>query len=384
MSVSCLCDMSRVEDCMACERLCKQARVGGFNGTEVLFPKLVEVVEHIQGYSAAGEHLWKAWISRFAGESVGHEHPKNYSASFLMSFLVYVKDVQYDQKDVHAQDGDMNRLVCSSAQRVVASVEPGMRSAVAIPCYVQDKYGGIPKYVYVSAANRQKLSSWYEGNFRRLQDRIHGWCFVFLDDVAMQNIIKSECSVREQRAFFAINPKYGAARSDFFRYHLMRSRGGMWLDAKSGLRMNLDRSLSRYFPLPPLVLGLWDIANQHQHIPEDVWDRGEIQNWWLLSAVGHPVWDAVLAGVCANIENYSLGKDGVGKLAVLKLTGPIAMSRILYPLLPQWPHLLRKATEFFFEYDMMVVDGRGKHELLQCESGGVVHYSMLKEPLVLR
>ena len=60
------------------------------------------------------------------------------------------------------------------------------------------------------AAAILKINAWYSycgsteaqsvargGNCRRLQGRTHGWSFDFLDDVAMQNIIQSECSVRE-------------------------------------------------------------------------------------------------------------------------------------------------------------------------------------------
>ena len=37
----------------------------------------------------------------------------------------------------------------------------------------------------------------------------------------------------EYNAYHKINPKYGAARADFFRYIIIRDQGGIYLDLKS-------------------------------------------------------------------------------------------------------------------------------------------------------
>ena len=152
----------------------------------------------------------------------------------------------------------------------------------------------------------------------------------------------------------------------------------MWLDGKSGFNGVLEKNLAKWLPLPPLVFGHWGWPNQHEHIPEDVHKKGEIQQWFLISAPQHPVWDEVLLKVVENIENYDEKVDGVGKFAVLKITGPIAMSRTLYPLLSQHPHLHVKDKELGMLYDCL-----GGHEKKQNMMGGGTHYSKLKEPIVL-
>jgi mannosyltransferase OCH1-like enzyme len=222
------------------------------------------------------------------------------------------------------------------------------------------------------------LDDWYKKHWLSLEERSPGWRVCFIDDNMMCDMIASECRPREVQAFKALNPKYGPARADFLRYHLMRSRGGMWLDGKSGFTGVLEENLAKWLPLPPLVFGHWGWPNQHDHIPEDVHKKGEIQQWFLISAPQHPVWDEVLYDVVENIENYDEKVDGVGKFAVLKITGPIAMSRTLYPLLSQHPHLHVKDKELGMLYDCL-----GGHEKKQTMMGSGTHYSKLNEPIVL-
>ena len=158
----------------------------------------------------------------------------------------------------------------------------------------------------------------------------------------------------------------------------MRSRGGLWLDGKSGFTGELEKNLARWQPLPPLIFGHWGFNNQHSEIPEDVHNRDEIQQWFLLSIPRHPLWDIVLADVVDNIEGYDAEVDGVGKQAVLKLTGPITLSRSLYPLLSHYPHLHVKDKDLGMLYDCL-----GSHAQKQKMLGPGTHYSKLKAPIVL-
>ena len=83
-----------------------------------------------------------------------------------------------------------------------------------------------------------------------------------------------------------------------------------------------------------------------------------------------------MEGVCTNIENYKFSSKVVGKHGVLSLTGPRAMSKIVYPMLHMYLHLL--------------VDGVGKlgidfyailnYKELVCQNdksvgNGIPHYS---------
>ncbi len=80
--------------------------------------------------------------------------------------------------------------------------------------------------------------------------------------------------------------------------------------------------------------------------------------------------------MCRNIEEYG-PHIGVGKQAVLCITGPIAMSKAMYPILRTCPHLLLKNKEYKFGYDMM-----GGYIKKQQQLGAGKHYSKLKEPVI--
>ena len=253
-----------------------------------------------------------------------------------------------------------------------------VRTMMCIPVKVQRPLGRIPKYIFVSAPSYDNVDQWYKTHWDSLQQRASGWTLCFVDDKAMCAMIDEECTPREARAFKALNPLYGPARADFLRYHLMRSRGGLWLDGKSGFTGELEKNLAKWQPLPPLIFGHWGWPNQTEEIPEDVHKKGEIQQWFLLSAPRHPLWDVVLADVVDNIENYDAKVDGVGKQAVLKLTGPITLSRSLYPLLSHYPHLHVKDKDLGMLYDCL-----GGHQNKQKMLGPGSHYSKLKVPIVL-
>ena len=94
--------------------------------------------------------------------------------------------------------------------------------------------------------------------------------------------------------------------------------------------------------------------------------------------------EAVVEGVCTNIEKYKYTSKTVRKPGVLDLTRPKAMSKIVYTVLHLHPHLL--------------VDGFAKlgidfHAILNYEEliskndksvgSGIRHYSLLSSPLVL-
>ena len=137
----------------------------------------------------------------------------------------------------------------------------------------------------------------------------------------------------------------------------------MWLDGKSGFKGDLNVNLGKWLPLPPLIFGHCGWPNQTENIPEDIHKKGELQQWFLFSQADHPLWNVVLKAVVENIENYQPGVNEVGKPGVLKLTGQIAMSRTLYPLLPFYSHLHVKDANLGFIYDCLGVHAKRHKQL---------------------
>ena len=65
---------------------------------------------------------------------------------------------------------------------------------------------------------------------------------------------------------------------------------------------------------------------------------GEFQQWHVIARPRHPFLAAVIDNVLANIETYRPWRHGTGKVGVLNVTGPVAYTRTLAPILSAYPH----------------------------------------------
>ena len=127
--------------------------------------------------------------------------------------------------------------------------------------------------------------------------------------------------------FLKIRLGYGAAKADFFRYLLMAERGGVYLDSKFDFSLPLDDMIKD----ESYLLTHWDNRRGEAH---EGWGlhrelssiRGEYVQGIIVTKPQSPILKQVLKNVIFNILHYSLIKDGVGQMAVLKVTGPIAYS----------------------------------------------------------
>lgn len=179
-----------------------------------------------------------------------------------------------------------------------------------------------------------------------------------------------------------INPKYGAARADFFRYILIYNEGGVYLDIKSSLTKPLneiltadDRYLLSHWQNDPKALHA-DMG-LHHCIPNAF---GEFQQWHVVAAKGHPFLKAVIENVSNNIQNYNPYIHDTGSWGVFNLTGPIAYSLAITPLVHLYPHRLeRDNTKFGLIYSIFQSKKVGftHHKLLK------KHYTLLDESLIV-
>lgn len=148
------------------------------------------------------------------------------------------------------------------------------------------------------------------------------------------------------RAFDAINPLYGTARADLFRYALIYKKGGVYMDAKSMagnissiLRHDDDMVVARW-PYSSIVR-LWSSLHLKRF-------QGEFQQWWLAASPRHPalkeVIDVTLKRV-SEYEEYPMSKSSCAEIRkmigdslllylinhckgtdILYLTGPFAFT----------------------------------------------------------
>lgn len=161
------------------------------------------------------------------------------------------------------------------------------------------------------------------------------------DDADIECFIMDQYGREMLAAYHQINPDYGAARADLFRYLLIYAVGGVYLDIKSTTTQPLAETLRAD---DVYVLSQWDNGPgrpfekvgtnaECRHIP-----GGEFQQWYVIAAPGHPFLRAVIEKVLDNIKRYRPWRHGHARIGTLRLTGPRAYSNAIAPLLAHHPH----------------------------------------------
>lgn len=216
-----------------------------------------------------------------------------------------------------------------------------------------DMGAAIPRILHQTFYERT-LAPQLQQNVDQLRTANPGWEYRFYDDDDILRFIRENYSAAVLERFLRIDPRYGAARADLFRYLLMYKVGGVYLDIKSGATRPFDSVLR---PDDRFVLSYWDASNteagwgQHYELRDIA--AGELQQWHIICAPGHPFMKAVLETVLANIDTYVPSLHGVGKNGVLRVTGPIAYTRAIHRIIAQHPHrVVDSAHDLGLQYNI--------------------------------
>ncbi len=167
-----------------------------------------------------------------------------------------------------------------------------------------------------------------------------GWDHRLYDDRSIECFISDHYPKEILSAYLHIKPEYGAARADLFRYLAVYRLGGVYLDIKSRFVRPIDEVVGGD---EGIILSHWrnGQGQEHQgfglhrelaHVP-----GGEFQQWHVIAAPGHPFLRAVILRVLSNLDRYSPWTFGVGRIGVFRLTGPIAYTLAIHPLLGTAP-----------------------------------------------
>lgn len=203
------------------------------------------------------------------------------------------------------------------------------------------------------------------------------WEHRFYDDDAVEAFVAS-CGADMLRYYRRIDPGYGAARADLFRYLLMYKVGGIYLDIKSGFVGPIDETvaatdcylIARWRNKPGQTNAGFGLHHELAEVP-----GGEIQQWHIAAAPGHPFLKAVIERVLSNIDSYRPWLHDTGKRAVLRITGPIAYTLAIEPLLHRYKH--RSAdSEAAFGLRYSVLDGAEHRTLFRA------HYAEQARPVI--
>lgn len=221
----------------------------------------------------------------------------------------------------------------------------------------------IPKIIHQTFPTRKLPSQLSEvsGNLCRLNPH---WDYRFYDDAAIEQFIAHHYGAYHLDIYSRINPQYGAARADYFRYLVVYKLGGVYLDIKSTCLKPLDQ-----FADDDYVLSHWhNFWGKHPEIP----GGKEFQQWHIIASPEHPFLRDVIERVSDNIVRYQFDRSNVGFKAVLRTTGPIAYTLAIQPLLVSGNYRLVRGL-----FDCSLVYSTCWHI-----SHFKPHYAKLKTPLI--
>ncbi len=206
------------------------------------------------------------------------------------------------------------------------------------PAFQQPPY--IPRILWQTTRDKTKILPDLAACIDKLKAGNPKWEHRLYDDASQLAALSAVCSDRFMRAYARIQPRYGAARADLFRYVMVYLHGGAYLDLKSGTTRPLDEILR---PDDRFVISQWDngpggmfpkagLRKTLKDIP-----KGEYEQWFVIAEPGHPFLKATLERVMHNIENYNPYVHGYGGKGVLIVMGPDAYTRAIRSLEGQYP-----------------------------------------------
>lgn len=229
----------------------------------------------------------------------------------------------------------------------------------------------IPKKIFQVIRDKNDVHPVFRKNIEHIQRLNPDWDYTLYDDADIIQYLAEKFPPYILHVYRMINPAYGAAKADFFRYLLIYNEGGVYLDIKSGMRVALNHILKEN---DEYVLAHWGCEVSKEGSGSLL---GEFQQWHIIARPKHPFMKAVIDTVVYNILHYNQEIDGIGKPGVLRVTGPFAYTKAILPILDNHPCRILESSDFIgLVYDN--TDAMWNHENLFTKP----HYSRVTAPIV--
>ena len=235
---------------------------------------------------------------------------------------------------------------------------------------------------------------------------------ILYTDTDCEHFIHQYCTDTEKAAYYKINPTYGAARADVFRYLLLYYKGGVYLDIKSVLKKPLRHIIKED---DTFITSYWNTDSFRKFLKignEYLPSGGEFHQWCIISAPKQPILRILIDRVVKQINTwphtaysicnmYRIGLPeimsleragdtyGVNKLtgtlnleqaktkiAILLLTGPIVFTLTINPILETYGgrFMSEDLLKDTLHYDI------SNHNIIEGEN----HYTTQKGPIILK
>lgn len=238
----------------------------------------------------------------------------------------------------------------------------------------------IPRLIHQTWPNRNSLPEPIQQNIERLQQLNPDWVHKLYFDADIEAFIGGCYGKSMLAAYRSINPEYGAARADLFRYLCVYHFGGIYLDSKSTVVLPLGEVIR---PEDRYLIGQWNHSPESpfrgwgMHRPIAHVRGGEYQQWHVTASPGHPFLREVILRVLSNLRNYWPHRRATGQRGVLVLTGPIAYTLAIHPVLDKYPHRMLPAhSDTWLRYSIFEGGDRPHTNLFK------KHYTTLNTPIV--
>jgi inositol phosphorylceramide mannosyltransferase catalytic subunit len=214
-------------------------------------------------------------------------------------------------------------------------------------------------------------------NISKLKALNQGWRHITYNDADVLKFIKTEYGDVVFEYYNRINKKYSSARADIFRYLVLYKLGGVYLDLKSSMTKPMDEII---VPGDCFILSHWKLDDNQTyrwgvHPELNAVGGREFQQWHIIAAPGHPFLRNVIEHVFHNIDHYIPPLHGVGRNGVLRVTGPIAYTLAIAPLLGQCRYRVVES-----HYDLGLI--YSIYENIHHQTVLGAHYSYLTDSVV--
>lgn len=234
---------------------------------------------------------------------------------------------------------------------------------------------GIPRnlfHVFVGGEMPAPLRA----NVDRMVAANPSWVHSLVTDATAERFIRGHYGDEVLRRYQRIDPSYAPARADLLRYLLVYAHGGVYMDVKAHTHRPLHEAIRGD---DECLLAYWpdhtpDTWKMHDEL-RPLGPRGELQMWFLAATAGHPYLRQVIGHVLANVDRYSPALHATGKKGVVRVTGPIAYTLAIAPLLEQERHRLVDTDALGWHPSFLA--SKTAHESI-----GRAHYSTLTAPVV--
>lgn len=241
----------------------------------------------------------------------------------------------------------------------------------------------IPKNIFQTYPGRKldPIPKDIINNIYKLKKKNPSWKYYLFRDDDIIDFINKYYGNKILKIYLKINPNYGPARADLFRYLVIYKFGGVYLDIKSGSYIKLDNIIKNY----EYVLMYWHHSSPNANIIKN--SKGEFQQWNVISVPNHPFLKNIIKRVLWNILNYNIFFNlFTGKQGVLNITGPIVYSIEILKLLDYKPNDKNNILKYKYKIYNSDLDAGLIYNILpnnHIKYFKNTHYSYLNEKIVL-